>query len=114
MHRNPDRAGLIGQRSSDALTYPPRCIGAELESLSVLIAFRCFHQPDVALLDQIEQAKPFAVVVFGNIDHEAQIAPHHFILGPFQDYAGLTNLPEAPFKLLFPISTGAMLSCDLD
>src|SRR3982751_2184752 len=53
VHGDSNRARLVGQRSRNALTHPPGRIGAELKTLSVLIALGGFHQSDVPFLNEI-------------------------------------------------------------
>src|SRR5262249_52337122 len=48
MHRDANGAGLIGDSSSDRLADPPRRIGRELVTASVLELVNGFHQADVA------------------------------------------------------------------
>ncbi len=83
MNRNADRSRLVRKRSSDPLTDPPGCVCAELESLSILIPFRRFHQPDVAFLHEIQQAQPSTGVMFGDVDDQAKITPNKLILALF-------------------------------
>ena len=54
VNRNANGPRLIRQRARDALTDPPRCIGAELEPLAILIALGRFHQTDISFLHEIQ------------------------------------------------------------
>src|SRR5829696_2900098 len=55
MDGDPDRTSLVGYGPGDGLADPPRGVGRELEALAVVELLDGPHQPDVALLDQIEQ-----------------------------------------------------------
>ena len=55
VHRDADRAGLVGDRAGDRLADPPRGVRRELEALGVVELVDRPHQAEVALLDQVEQ-----------------------------------------------------------
>ena len=50
-----DRPRLVGERPRDGLADPPRRVGRELEPLAVVELLRRAHEPDRALLDQVEE-----------------------------------------------------------
>ncbi len=81
MHRDADRARLVGERPGDRLTDPPRGVGRELEALSVVELLRRAHESERALLDQIEEGEALVSVVLGDRDHEAQVRLDHLLLG---------------------------------
>src|SRR6266480_6518242 len=64
VHRDADRAGLVGDRASDSLTDPPRGIGGELEPLGVVELFDCADETEVPFLDQVEEqhAAPYVAL----------------------------------------------------
>src|SRR6185503_1276346 len=63
VHRDADRARLVGNRAGDRLADPPRRIGRELVAAPILELVDRLHQPDVAFLDQVEELQA-AVGVF--------------------------------------------------
>ena len=71
VNRDANGSRLIRQRTCDALTDPPGCIGAEFETFSVLIALGRFHQPDIALLHEIQQCQASARIMFCDIHHQS-------------------------------------------
>jgi hypothetical protein len=66
VHREPDRACLIGDGAGDCLASPPRGIGGKLLASAIVELVHRFHQTDVALLDQIEELQSAAAVLFGD------------------------------------------------
>src|SRR5205807_6265100 len=52
---NPDRTRVIGDRPRNGLADPPRRVRRELEAATVLEPVDGLHEPDVALLDEVEQ-----------------------------------------------------------
>ncbi len=82
MHRNPDRAALIGDRPGDRLPDPPGGIGAELVAAPVLELLDRPHQPDVALLDQVQERHAAAHVLLGHADHQARVGCDQVLPGP--------------------------------
>ena len=81
VHRDTDRPGLIGDRTGDRLTNPPRGVGGELVTASVLEFFHRLHEAHVALLNQVEERQAAVGVLFRNRDHEAQVGLNHLGLG---------------------------------
>ena len=73
MHRNSDRAGLVRNGAGDGLTDPPGCVGAEFEAFFIIEFFDRLDQPEITLLDQIQQTHPAADVTFGDTDDESQV-----------------------------------------
>ena len=57
MDREPDRAGLIGDRPCDCLADPPVRVRRELVAARVVELLDRAYQPDVPLLDEVEQAE---------------------------------------------------------
>ena len=81
VHRDADRARLVGDRTRDRLPDPPRRISRELEPAAVLELVHRLHQADVALLDQVQELQPAVGVLLGDRDHQAQVGLHHLLLG---------------------------------
>ena len=79
MHRNADRACLIGKRTGDRLLDPPGRIGAELISLCIIKLLYCLDQSEIAFLNQIEQLHPTSCISFGNADYKSQICLHKLL-----------------------------------
>src|SRR5512132_94532 len=73
VHRDADRAGLVGDRSGDRLADPPRRVRRELVALGVVELLDRADEPEVALLDQIEEQHPAAYVPLRDRDHQAQV-----------------------------------------
>lgn len=69
----PDGAALVGHAAGDGLTNPPRGVGRELESLCVVELFHRADQPEVALLDQVQQRHATTRVPLGQRHHQAQV-----------------------------------------
>ena len=55
VHGDADRAGLVGDRARDRLADPPRGVRRELVALGVVELLDRADQPEVALLDQVEE-----------------------------------------------------------
>ena len=57
VHRNTNRAALVGHGAGDRLANPPGGVGAELKAAAVFKLVDGAHQAGVAFLDQIEEAE---------------------------------------------------------
>src|SRR3990170_108570 len=68
-----DGASLVGDGAGDGLTDPPRGVGGELVTLLVVELLDRPDEPDVALLDEVEEAHPAADVLLGDRHDEAQV-----------------------------------------
>ena len=73
MHRNADRARLIRDGAGDGLPDPPRRVGGKLVALAVIEFFHGLHQPEIALLDQIEEKHTAVDVPLGDADDQTQV-----------------------------------------
>ncbi len=73
VHRDTDRAGLVGDRPGDRLTDPPGRVGRELEATTVFILVHRPHQSRVALLDQIQKAQAAVAVFLGDRHDQSQV-----------------------------------------
>ena len=68
VHRDADRAGLVGDRAGDRLADPPRGVRRELEALGVVELVDRPHQAEVALLDEVEELHAPTAVALGDAD----------------------------------------------
>src|SRR5262249_59545428 len=66
--------------ASDRLADPPRRIRGELEAAAVLEPVHRLHEPDVSLLDEVQQAQIAAQIALGDGHHEAKVCLHQFLL----------------------------------
>ena len=97
MDRDPDGTGLVRDGTRYCLTDPPRGIGRELEALGVIELIHGFYQPEVALLDEVEELHAAADVPLRDTDDETQVRLGEFLLRLF---IALRNT-DGEFDLLF-------------
>ena len=76
-----DGAGLVGDRPGDGLTDPPRGVRRELETTYVVEFLDRADQPEVALLDQVEEEHPPTDVALGDRHDQAQVGLDQVPLG---------------------------------
>jgi hypothetical protein len=81
VHGQPHGPAGVGQAAADRLPDPERPVGRELEALAPVELLDSANQAKHALLDQVAQGKPLALVLAGDRDHEAQIRVDHALLG---------------------------------
>src|SRR5882724_1585319 len=81
VHGNANRAGVVGDGPGNGLTDPPRRIRRELESPPVLEAVHRLHEPDIALLDEVEQSQLAPEISLRHGHDEAQVGLHELTLG---------------------------------
>ena len=89
VHRDADRARLVGDRPAYRLADPPGGVGAELEAQAVIEFLNCPQQADVALLDEVAEVHAPANVAFGDTDDEPQVGVGQPLLST------LTNADDA-------------------
>ena len=77
MDGQPDRLALVRQGALDRLLDPPGRVSAELSALCRVEALHRFHQPDVALGNQVEQGQTEVRVIVRDLDHQAQVGADH-------------------------------------
>ena len=99
VHRDADRAALVGERAADRVADPPRRVRREAVAARVVEALDRLHQADVALLDQVDERQPAAVVPARDRDHEAQVRLHELVLHDLRSRRGLADLLEEPLVL---------------
>mmetsp|Transcript_8723 Transcript_8723/g.14686 ORF Transcript_8723/g.14686 Transcript_8723/m.14686 type:complete len:397 (-) Transcript_8723:1129-2319(-) len=73
VHRQPDRARVVGDGARDRLPDPPRGVRGEAEAARRVELLGRLDQPDRALLDQVLQRQPLVHVLFRDRDHQAQV-----------------------------------------
>ena len=73
MHRDADGAALIGDGPGDGLPDPPCGVGGKLEAPVRLELFRCLHQAEVSLLNEVEEGQAPPGVPLCHRDHEAEV-----------------------------------------
>src|SRR5918996_3158150 len=81
VHRDADRARLVGDGAGHGLADPPGRVGRELVAAPIVELLDGTDQPEGSLLDQIEEGKPAAEVALGDRDHESQVGLDHLLLG---------------------------------
>jgi hypothetical protein len=81
VHRDPDRARLVGDAALDRLADPERRVGRELVAAPPIELLGGADQPENALLDQVEQRQVVALVALRERHDEAQIRVDHPLLG---------------------------------
>jgi hypothetical protein len=79
----PDRPALVGKGACHRLPDPPGRICGQLVAHSPVELLDRPDQPEVSLLDQIEQRDASLRVVPGDPDHEAQVGLDQPLLGLF-------------------------------
>ncbi len=81
MHRNPDGARLVGDRTGDRLANPPCGIGREFIAAAIFEFINRLHQADIAFLNQVKELQAAIGVFLGNRNHQPQIRLDHFLFG---------------------------------
>jgi hypothetical protein len=85
----------------DGLADPPHRIGDELDVLPLLrgiVFLRGLNQPEVALVDEVEEGNVRVAIPLGIRDHEAEVGFHHLTYRIF--VAGLNALGELDFLVM--------------
>ncbi len=114
MDRNPDGPRLIRDGPRNRLPNPPSGVGAEFVAALVFEFIHGLHQPNVPLLDQIEEGESPVGVLFRDADHEPKVrfgqlfprppilaaSPANHLEGLFQILVGgaglFFRLPDSP------------------
>ena len=113
VHRDADRAALVGHRAGDRLPNPPGCIGAELKAAAILELVDRPHEPRVALLDQVEEGQSTVAILLRDRDNEPKVAlgePPFGLLILGEDQSDLVHPPlEAAGRLLAGLEDATIL-----
>src|SRR5207247_2573468 len=81
VHGDADGARLIGDRARDRLPDPPRGVGRELVAAPVLELVDRAHEPDVALLDEVEELEAAVHVPLRDRHDQTEVGLDHLLLG---------------------------------
>src|SRR5579859_6075804 len=81
--REPDGTALVGDRAADGLADPPGGVCAEAVSTTPIVALHGAHQPDIALLDEIQQGEATAYIALGDANDQAEVGQHELLYGFF-------------------------------
>src|SRR5438270_6358284 len=81
VHRDADRPSLVGDGARHSLTNPPGCIRREFITASPLELVHGLHQPDVPLLDEVEELQAAVRVLLGDGDDEPEVRFRQLALG---------------------------------
>src|SRR3954464_12489119 len=81
VHRDADRAALVGDRAGDRLADPPRRVRRELVAAAVVELLDGADEAQRALLDEIQEGQAAAQIRLGDRDDEAQVGLDHLLLG---------------------------------
>ena len=84
VHRDADRAGLVGDGAGDGLANPPCGVRRKLVAAALLEFFHGLHQADVAFLNQIQELQAAVGVFLGDRNHQAQVGFDQLPLGGFR------------------------------
>ena len=57
VHRNANRATLVGDGARDRLPDPPDRVGRHLDVAAIVELLDCAHEAEIAFLDQIEEVQ---------------------------------------------------------
>src|ERR687893_3055106 len=77
-----DGAALVGNGAGDGLADPPRSVRRELEALGRVELLGGPDEPEVALLDEVEEGYPAVAVLLGDGDDEPQVRLDEAVLAP--------------------------------
>ena len=81
VHRQADRAALVGDGPGDRLANPPGGVGAELVAAGMLELVDGPHQAGVAFLNQVEEAQAAVAIPLGDRHDQPQVAGREDALG---------------------------------
>ncbi len=81
MHRDADGARLVSDGAGDGLADPPGGVGGKLEALAEVELLHRLDQPQVALLDQVQEEHAAAHIALGDGHHQAQVGLRQLVLG---------------------------------
>src|SRR5690606_8430675 len=94
--RQPHQAGLLVEGPTDGLADPERGVGGELEALPPVELVDGVLEPEVALLDEVEQLhRRRQGVAAGDAHDEAEVGPDEAVLGSRRGLDRLAELAAA-------------------
>src|SRR5664280_1014911 len=99
VHRNTHGAGLVGDRSRDRLSNPPRGVRRELVATTVFELVHGLHQADVAFLDEVEELQSAVGVLLCNRYDQAKVSFDQLFLRLLRIHVSLDNFALGPFQL---------------
>src|SRR5678816_1665867 len=79
--REPEGAALVGECVNDRLPHPPDRIRDELDVFLRVEPLGRLDQPDVPLVDQVEEAEAAPPVFLGEADDETEVGLHELLEG---------------------------------
>ena len=74
MNRDPDRSGVVRDRTGDRLTDPPCSVSAELITSAVFILINRPHQTGITFLNYIEKAQAAISILLSDRHHQPKIS----------------------------------------
>ena len=98
--RDADGAGLVGNRAADGLADPPGGVSAELIAARRVELGHGPQQPQVALLDQVQERAAAPQVTLGHADHQAQVRADEHLAGILGALLHQAQFPLQSFFLL--------------
>src|SRR5437870_3340851 len=81
VHRQPDGARLVHDGALDVLPDPPGGIGGKPKATLGIELVERVHQPEIALLDEVQKRHASLEISLGDVDHQAQVMLDHFLPG---------------------------------
>ena len=81
VHGQADGPRAVRDGPRDALADPPRGVGGELEAPAPVEQLDRAHQPDVPLLDQVEQGKPLSLVLTSDRNDQTKVRHDEALAG---------------------------------
>src|ERR1700693_371475 len=100
VHRDADRTGLVRDRARDRLADPPRGVGRELVTPTVLELLDGLHEADVSFLNQVEELEATVRVLLGDRDDESQVRDDQLVLGLVGFLFSLADHPQGLLDVL--------------
>ena len=100
VHRDADRARLVGERTTDRMTDPPARVRREPQTAAVVEARHRVHEAEVALLDQVGERHAATVVAARHRDDETQVRAHELVAQVRRIAMRLTDLVDVRAGIL--------------
>ena len=74
-------APVVHDEADDVGADPPGGVGGELHALERVVLLHRLHEPDVPLLDEVEELEGGAAVLVGDLHHQAQVGGDQLVGG---------------------------------